>query len=143
MPMRIVADVLNSATDGATGEADVGAQPNGQLQLWTGTPPANVTDDPSVTETLLAVFDFQNPAFGVATDGIADANGLPIATTGLADGTVGFVRVLNANQNNAGALWDDDDVGTSGTRVVLNTLSVSTGVDLDLTGYSFSASPIT
>lgn len=141
MPMRIIADVLNSALDGATNEVDVGAQANGQLEVWSGAQPANVTDAPAGTR--LAVFDFPNPAFGLPTAGAATANGLPIATVGLADGTVGFIRVLNADQNNAGALWDDDNVGTTGTRVTFNTLTVSTGVDLDLTGYTFTATPTT
>lgn len=144
MPMRIIDSILNDAVDLAVDEVDVGAQANGQLELWSGSPPANITDAPA--GDLLAVIDFANPAFnngGTTNTGEAEALGVPIATTGITDGTIGFVRVLNADQNNAGGLWDDDNVGTSGTRVVFNTLSVTTGVDVELTAYVFTATPTT
>lgn len=142
--MRIVAAVINAAGDACVDLIDAGGGANGVMQVYSGSPPANVTDPPA--GTLLAEIDFGNPAFsamGASTPGQADALGVPIATTGLDDGTIGFVRVLDTDQTDSDALWDDDNVGTSGTRVVFNTLSVQTGVDFQLDSYAWTVAPVT
>lgn len=144
MAMRIVDAVLNAAGDACVDRIDLGAGANGIMQVWSGSPPATVTGAPA--GTLLAEIDFQDPAFGntgAVNPGEAEAAGVPIATTGLDNGTIGFIRVIDTDQTNADALWDDDDVGTAGTRVIFNTLTVATGVDFSLDSYTWTVVPST
>jgi len=142
--MRIVALVLNDAGDACVDLIDGGGGANGIMEVWSGAQPTNVTDAPA--GTLLAEVDFQNPAFGAtgaSVAGEAEALGVPIATTGLDDGTIGFIRVVDTGQDDAGGLWDDDDVGTAATRVIFNTLTVATGVDFSLDSYTWTVVPTT
>ena len=132
MSLRVTEDVVNAACDAAVGLIDEGVA--GKIEFYTGTRPANVTDAPG--ETLLAEVDFQDPAFGDAANGEATANGLPLETTGLDDGDIGWARIVDGNDN---PLWDDDDVGTdSENNITLNTLTVSSGVNFEVTEYDFS-----
>lgn len=144
MPMRIIDALLNGAVNILADAIDAGGGANGVMQVWSGTPPANITDAPA--GDLLAEIDFANPAFnagGTTNVGEAEALSVPIITTALDTGTIGFIRVLDTDQTNADALWDDDDVGIAGTRVIFNTLSVSVGVDFQLDSYILSAAPQT
>lgn len=135
MTMRVSDTVLNNSCDGAVDSVDTGAG-TAVGELWSGSPPATLGGAPA--GDLLASFNLQNPAFGAASGGVATLAGTPISTTGAADGTVGFFRVKNRNND---VVWDDDDVNTSGSNVVLNTLSVSNGVDVELTSYTFDVTP--
>ena len=36
------------------------------------------------------------------------------------------------------ARWDSESVGTSGTNLVLNTVSISTGVDVEITAWTIT-----
>ena len=144
MAMRVVDLVIDAAGNAAVDLVDAGGGANGILEIWSGSPPGSVTGAPA--GTLLAEVDYQNPAFsgmGAGTPRRATALGVPIATTGLDNGTIGFVRIVDTGQDDAGGLWDDDDVGTSGTRVVFNTLTVSTGVDFSLDSHLFTVAPTT
>lgn len=123
---------INAACDGVTALVDAGAG-DGSLQLWSGSPPGTVTGAPA--GTLLAEVDFTATAFAAASGGEAVANGLPLDTTGLATGTIGFVRVLDGDDN---PLWDEDDVGVSGNAVTVNTLDVQASESVTLNGYTFT-----
>jgi hypothetical protein len=129
MGQRISTAVRSALADAAVDSIDIGSG-TAKLQLRTGTRPTNVTD--SATGTLLAEFSLPDPAFGAASSGVATANSVS-ATTGVADGTVGYARVVNQNGD---AVWDDNSVGTSGTNIVLNTTTISTGVAVDLTSWT-------
>lgn len=136
MALRVQADVLNDAVNGAVDNVDVGAtELNGSIEFYTGTRPANLGD--ATAETLLAVVDFQDPAFGAAASGSAAALGVPLATTGLAAGDIGWARILD--KDNA-IRWDENDVGTAGNAITVNTITVSVGLDIEVTAYDFSAS---
>jgi len=144
MVMRIIDAILNGAVDVMADAPDAGGGANGVVQVWSGSPPGTITGAPA--GDLLAEIDLDNPAFnagGTTNPGEAEGQGVPITTTGLADGTIGFIRVLDTDQLDADALWDDDDVGTSGTRVIFNTLTVAIGVDFSLDSYVLSAVPTT
>lgn len=134
MALRTIDAVLNAACDAAVDLVDVGAG-DGKIQFRTGARPANVTD--AAAGTLLAEVTFPATAFGAAASGAAAGAGMPLATTGVADGDIGHFRVLDGGGN---VLWDDDDVGTSGTALVVNTLTVSNGGDFEATSYTFTVS---
>lgn len=132
MTMRLADRVRNVMVDAAVDEIDVGAG-TAKLELWSGSKPANVGDAPAGTK--LAEFDLPDPAFGDSASGVATANAIT-DTTGLADGEVGFARTLDKD---AAALWDNDDVGTSGNQITLNTTTISTGVDVSVTSWTVTA----
>lgn len=139
MTMRVANAMLNSACDAAVDLIDVGTGDNGTIEFYSGSPPGSLDGTPA--GDLLAVVDFQDPAFGNAgavTPGVASAVGTPLSTTGVDDGTIGFARVLDADDS---VLLDDDDVGTSGNNILVNTTAVSIGVDFAVTAYDFSAVP--
>lgn len=130
MGLRTEADVKNSAVDAATAHAN-----GGKLQFWSGARPASPATAPAGTK--LAEVALSATAFAAAVSGAATVNGLPLNTTGLADGTIGFARIINS----AGAgKWDEDSVGTTGTKIIVNTTAVSTGVGFSVTDYKFRSS---
>lgn len=128
--MRIATAWRNLAADGVD-LIDVGTG-TAKLQLRSGTPPAALTDP--AAGTLLAEFDLPNPAFGAAATGVATANAIA-ATTGLAAGDVGHFRVLDRD---GAVVQDSGSVGTtgSGQELELNTITISTGVDVEVTSWT-------
>lgn len=134
MALRTIAAVRNAAVDAAVDLVDIGVG-DGKLQFYTGTPPAAVGDVPA--GTLLVEITFAAIAFGAASNGSVAAAGVPLNSTGLADGTIGWARVLDGG---GAALWDENDVGTSGNAITVNTTTVSTGVAFAVNSYTFTAS---
>lgn len=143
MTMRITDTILNAAVDTLADAPDAGSGSNGLIRFYTGTPPAALTDPPGAT--LLAEVEFANPAFndgGTTNVGQAEALGVPLAAVGVADGQIGWARILDTDGNNADTLWDEDDVDTTGTPAILvNTLTVSIGVAFEVVSYVLSAVP--
>lgn len=135
MTMRADSATLNDAVSGAAGNADKGtAQASALMEFYTGFPPANLGD--ATTETLLARVPFQDPAFAAPTGGIAEARGVPLVGEALADGEVGWARLLDKDRV---ARWDEDDVSTlDSAAITVNTLRVSVGADFDLLNYQLS-----
>lgn len=134
MTLRVIAGIKNDAVQQAIDRVDQGTtNAGGKVEIYTGAPPAGITDAPG--ETLLAEFTLDDPAFGTPTNGIADAGGMPKTDPGKADGDMGWARVLDRDEN---PLWDEDDVSTSGeSAITVNTVVVSTGVDVELQSYKF------
>jgi hypothetical protein len=127
--MRLGATARSAAANGVVDLIDVGAA-TAVLEAWSGSRPASVGGAPAGTK--LASFDLPEPCFGAASSGVATANAIT-GTTGLADGTVGFVQVTDQDAN---VLWDNDDVGVGSGQVQFNTLAISTGVDVDVTSWT-------
>lgn len=109
----------------------------GLLQLYSGSKPANPGDTPA--GNLLAEFTLDDPAFGDAASGSADAAGLPKTTQGTTAAgtgtTVGFARAADSAGN---GLWDDDDVGTSGNNITLSNTEIADGQDVTLNSWSWT-----
>lgn len=103
----------------------------GVLRLYSGTQPApgGAVD----SQTLLAEFELNDPAFGDATDGVATLDVDGLLTEGLAAGTATWMRVLDGDDN----VVFDGNVGTSGTVIELNTTTISIGVNVEITSGSF------
>lgn len=127
MPLRIATSARNAAADGVVDLTDLGVG-TAVLEIYSGVAPANIGDAPG--GTLLVSFDLPNPAFGAAAAGVATALGVPIAAVGVGAGTAGYGRLLDRDGN---AIFDTDDVGTSGQIINLSTTTVSIGLDMDLT----------
>lgn len=110
MAVRIPTGSRNAAVDAIT--ARVGT--SGLLRIYTGTQPA--TADTAASGTLLAEVTLPATAFGAASSGVATLND-PGAVTGVAAGTAGWFRIVNA----------------AGTTTVLDGSVTATGGGGDLT----------
>lgn len=128
MATRIAVNSADAACNGVVDRIDVGGA--GHLKIYTGAQPA--TGDTAVTGTLLADFTLPNPAFGNSSGGTATANAIS-TVTGAADGTAGYFRVTVAATTNAVI---DGACGTSGTEMTMNTTTISTGVNVQITAYT-------
>jgi hypothetical protein len=129
MGTRISAAARSDACDAVVDLIDVGSG-TAKLQLRSGSRPTNLTD--AATGTLLAEFDLPSTAFGAASSGVATANAID-PTTGLDDDDVGYFRVIDKDGD---PVMDSDSVGTSGTELVLNAVTISTGVDVSVTSWT-------
>lgn len=129
--MRLANAVRAAMNDAQVDRIDLGTtNAGGRLQIRSGAAPAAITD--AAAGTLLAEFALPNPAFGASSNGVATANA--VATVqGLAAGTAGHYRVLDRD---GAAVWDSNSVGTSGTALVLNTTTISVGVDVSLASWT-------
>lgn len=101
------------------------------IKLYSGTQPA--TADTALSgNTLLATFTLDNPAFGAASTGSITLAGTPRTTTGAAAGTATFFRMESVGSGNIGTIMDGD-VGTASATLILNTTTISVGVDVSIT----------
>jgi hypothetical protein len=124
--MRIATAVRNAAADASVDLVDVGAG-TAVLEVYSGSAPATIGDAPA--GDLLVSFDLADPAFGAAAAGVATVLGVPIAAVGVGDDTASYGRFLDKDGN---ALYDTEDIGTSGNTITMSTTTVSTGLDVDL-----------
>lgn len=127
MATRISTAARNAAANAIAALADAGPAA-GTIQVRTGAQPATANDP--ATGTLLATFTLADPAFTAAVAGVASLDATPpLTTTGVADGTAGWFRMLDST----GATVLDGTVGVAGQQLNLNTTTVSTGVALEIT----------
>jgi hypothetical protein len=112
-------DAINSGDDAAT------------IKLYSGTQPATA-DTALAGNTLLATFDLDDPAFGTSSSGTITLGGTPRTAEGVAAGTATFFRMESVGTGNIGTILDGD-VGTSSTTLILNTTTISVGVDVSIT----------
>ncbi len=130
MTLRLSTALRNALVDATEVLIDTGS---GQalLEVYTGSGPAG--PDASATGTKLLSFSFQDPAFGAASSGSATMDSTPaMTTTGLANGTAGWFRILNP----AGAAVID---GTVGTDLTLSSNSITTGLSVQITSGTLTA----
>lgn len=112
-------DGINSGASAAT------------IKLYSGTQPA--TADTALSgNTLLATFTLDDPAFGSASTGSITLAGVPRTATGAAAGTATFFRMESVGSGNIGTIMDGD-VGTASATLILNTTTISVGVDVSIT----------
>jgi len=104
----------------------------GKLVFYSGTPPANV-DAALAGNTVLAELDMSNPAFGAAADAapgaVATASAITDDTSANATGTASFARIENLSSVAVLQLT----VGTSGTEIIVNTVSFVAGAVVEVT----------
>jgi hypothetical protein len=124
---RLSTAARNAAANAIAALPDAGAGP-GTVQVRTGAQPAAATDP--ATGTLLATFTLADPAYAAAVNGVAALDATPIlSTTGVADGTAGWFRMLDST----GATVLDGAVGTVGQQLNLNTTTIATGAVVQIT----------
>lgn len=92
----------------------------GYLRIYDGTQPADA-DTAITTQVLLAELRFAADAFPAAALGVLTANAITSDASANATGTASWFRVLKSDGTTA--LWDDN-AGTSGTAMILNTTSI-------------------
>jgi hypothetical protein len=116
----------NSQLDAITAFAGPGAK----LQLMDGTRPATG----GAATTKLAEFVLGSP-FAPAASGATLSPTLPAATTGLAAGTATWFRIVKADGTTHVI---DGSAGTSGTDLVLNTATISVGVNVSVSAFTIT-----
>lgn len=109
---------------------------SGRLEIYAGTMPATG----GAEGTLLASFTLGIP-FAPAPSGGVQLPTLPSATTGVANGTAGWARVTKSD--GATAVMDlivgTDPNATPKPNIVLNTLTISTGVAVSIVSFQITA----
>ncbi len=118
-----LADSFDTATNGGSAAATI--------KLYSGTQPADANTALS-GNTLLATFTLDNPAFGAASGGVITLGGTPRSTTGAAAGTATFARCETGGTGGIGTVFDCD-VGTASATLILNTTTISVGVNVSIT----------
>lgn len=119
-----LADALDAYTN--TGGA-------GKIIIYGGSVPANA--DATASPTVLVTFDSthgttQNPMFGAAASGVITLQGTPLTTPATATGTATHFRIY---QNNGTTCVLQGSVGTSGAELNLNTVSITSAVNVTIT----------
>lgn len=102
----------------------------GKLRLYDGTRPATG----GTATTLLAEFTMGSPFAPAASGGILSPT-LPAATTGVAAGTATWYRIVTS----AGTFVMDGAAGTAGVELILNTATISVGVNVQITSHTIQA----
>ena len=124
-------DAKSASADSILSNAD-----GGKIEFYTGTPPGSLGDAPG--ETLLVTITFPNPAFGAASAGVATLNGTPHTEAAVADGTIGWARVLDSSD---AVILDETDVGTGGGNAIqVSDTSIVENQDLTIDSYTFTVS---
>lgn len=126
MTVFISAAARSAAADAIAALVDAGAA-GGTLQIRSGAQPAG--PDAAATGTLLAELTLAATAFGASSAGVATLAGTPLSVTAVADGTASWFRILDSN----GVAVLDGGVGISSSDLIVNTTTVATGLDVEIT----------
>lgn len=136
MTTKITNAAAKAACDAVVDLLDAGAGA-GTLKIYSAGSgvPANA-DDAITDQVLLATLTLSDPAFGNAADINPGARATASAITGDsaadATGTAAFFRALDSN----GVVVIQGGVGTSGQELNLNTVSLVSGVAVDVTSWT-------
>lgn len=138
MALQLATATVNAMADAAVDLVDVGAGANGVIVIYDGTQPA--TADTALSgQVALATFQLANPAFAAAANGVATLDTTPtLTTTGDATGTATWFRLYDADGVAGADAILDGAVATSGAQLNLNTTSISTGVNVEITSGTFT-----
>lgn len=101
-----------------------------KLRIYTGAQPATG----GAATTLLAEFTLGTP-FAPPASGASLSPNLPSPTTGAAAGTAAWFRIVKADGTTQVI---DGTAGTSGTDLVLNTTTISVGVNVSVTAFTIT-----
>lgn len=132
MATRITVARANAAVDSHTAALDAGAGA-ATVKIYTGTQPA--TADTAASGTLLATITCSDPSFGAAASKTATANAIA-AVAASATGTAGWFRAASSTPT---TVLDGSVSATGGGgQMELNTTSLQSGVDVDITTWSIT-----
>ena len=127
---------LSNVAANAEADAVVDLLDDGYLRIYDGTQPANADTSVS-TQVLLAELRFNATAFGAASAGVATANAFTQDSSANATGTATWFRALKSDGTTT---MFDGSVGTSGANLNLNSVSIVSGVAVQVTAFTFTAS---
>lgn len=138
MAIRTHSEVVNEAVASAAANADKGTtEASALMEFYSGFRPSNLGD--ATAETLLARVPLAEPAFAAPVAGVADARGVPLAGESLADGEIGWARILDRDRV---VRWDENDVDMlESAAITVNTVRVSVGADFELLSYQLTVAP--
>ena len=125
MALGYIVTARNNQLDQITALIDSGTQ--GLLKIYDGVRPSSG----GAITTVLAELTMSAPSFPPAASGTMTANAITGDTSANATGTASWFRVTDST----GAFVMDGDVGTSGSDMNLNTVSIQAGVAVDITSF--------
>jgi len=130
--INVCDEVVDSVDLGTT-------DPNGEVVIYSGTPPANV-DASLAGNTVLAELAMSNPAFGNATDATpgatATANSISDDTSANATGTASFFRILD--RDNTPRIQGTITATGGGGDMELNSTSISSGATVSISSMTIT-----
>jgi hypothetical protein len=130
MALKFDATTRSSMADAIT--TRVGS--SGILRIYSGTRPANVAA--SITGTVLAELTCNATFAPAASGGVLTLNSITSDTSANATGTATHFRLFQSNGTTAIV---DGDVGTSGSDLNLNTVSIVSGATVAVTSFTITA----
>lgn len=113
------ADLIDDAANGGSGAA--------LIRIYDSTRPATG----GTATTLLAELTASDPMFGAAASGVLTASAITADASANATGTATWFRVVDS----AGTFVMDGNVGTSGSDLNLNSVSISSGQNVAITSF--------
>ena len=139
MTIEINTAARNAACDAVVDLVDGGAGA-GVLRIYSGSRPASPATAPS--GTLLAEFTLSDPAFGAAASGVATLDVTPALTdTALATASAGWCRFLDSTEaagTGLGVIDGDVTASGGGGDLILNTVSVVSGSDVEVLSFTIT-----
>lgn len=124
MALGLATSLRNTRQNAVTAAIDAGAGP-GLLRIYDGTRPATG----GAATTLLAELTFSDPSYSAASAGAITANPVNSDPAANADGTATWARIVDSN----GTFVMDADVSTAGADINLNSTSIVTGLQVEIT----------
>ena len=127
-----LANAARSAAVTAIGNLFDAGSGAGKIRVYTGTRPAGPATA-ITSQTLLLEFPLADPGLGSVTNGVGTFDTTPVlATEGAADGTATWWRALDSDNV---AYVDGKVTATGGGGdLTVSTTTVSTGLDVEITG---------
>jgi len=117
---------VTALIDGGTGP--------GKLQIYSGTKPAG-PDTAITSQTKLVEYTLSDPAFTAGATGVQNLDVTPaLSSAGLAAGTATWFCIVDSNA----VAVVDGTVGTSAADLILNTVTISVGLTVDVTSGSLT-----
>ena len=123
---------INAAANAVVDLCDAGAGA-ATLKIYSGSLPAD--GDTTPAGTLLATVALADPAFGNADAGVSSATD-PDAVTISASGTAAVFIIEDSDGNNV--MTGDVTATGGGGTLELATVALSSGADLDITGFTYT-----
>lgn len=130
MTIGLLASIRNSQLNLIRDAIDAGAGA-GLFRVYDGTRPATG----GTATTLLAELTFTDPSAANASSGVLTFSAITADPSANATGTATWGRMVDST----GAFVQDFSVGTSGADFNLNTISITTGVQVSCTSATITA----
>lgn len=112
---------------------------NGYLRIYSGTQPATAATAIS-GNTLLAELRFNATAFGAGSNGVATAGDFTADASANATGTATWFRALDSGGVDVTDNVFDGTCGTSAADLILNSVSIVAGANVDVTSLTLTES---